>query len=45
MRTVAELLALIAAGVGREGFLAAARERSRGRFAHGCSPHLCYAPS
>lgn len=44
VRTVAELLGLIRAGIDREGFLAAARERSRRRFAHGCSPYLCYFP-
>jgi len=44
VRTVAELLALIQSGVGREEFLAAARERSLGRFAHGCSPYYCYFP-
>jgi U32 family peptidase len=44
VRTVKELLGLIDAGVGREEFRAAARSRSRGRFAHGCSPYLCYCP-
>jgi putative protease len=44
VRTVAELLGMIAGGVGREEFHAAARERSRARFAHGCSPYLCYFP-
>jgi hypothetical protein len=44
VRTVAELLALIDSGIDREGFRAVARERSRARFAHGCSPYLCYAP-
>jgi hypothetical protein len=44
VRTVAELLALIRSGVGREEFLTAARERSQGRFTHGCSPYLCYFP-
>lgn len=41
---VAELLALIRSGIGREEFRVAARERSRSRFAHGCSPYLCYCP-
>ena len=44
VRTVAELLALIRSGIGREEFRLAARERSRSRFAHGCSPYLCYFP-
>ena len=44
VRAVAELLGLIAAGVGRDEFLAAARNRSHGRFSHGCSPYLCYFP-
>jgi putative protease len=44
VRTCAELIALIRGGIGREEFRAAARERSRARFAHGCSPYLCYAP-
>ena len=42
--TVAALLALVRSGIGREEFRAAARERSLGRFAHGCSPYLCYCP-
>jgi putative protease len=42
--TVRELLGLVDTGIGREEFLAAARERSHGRFAHGCSPYLCYFP-
>jgi putative protease len=42
VRTTSELLALIDAGIGREEFLAAARERSLGRLMHGCSPYLCY---
>lgn len=41
---IAELLALIQSGIGRDEFHAAARERSLGRFAHGCSPYLCYYP-
>jgi U32 family peptidase len=44
VRTVAGLLALIRTGVGRAEFLAAARERSRERFEHGCRPYLCYFP-
>jgi putative protease len=44
VRTVAELLGMIAGGIGREEFLAAARRRSRARFPHGCSPCLCYFP-
>jgi putative protease len=44
VRTVAGLLGMIGAGASREEFLQAARERSRGRFAHGCSPYLCYFP-
>jgi len=44
VRTVAELIGLIDAGSGREQFCAAAREFARGRFAHGCSPYLCYYP-
>ena len=44
VRTVKELLGLIAAGIGRDEFRAAARDRSRGRFAHECSPYLCYFP-
>jgi putative protease len=44
VRTVAGLLGLIDAGIGREEFRAAARERSLARFAHGCSPYLCYFP-
>ena len=42
--TVRDLLKLVDGGIGREEFLAAARERSLGRFGHGCSPHLCYFP-
>jgi putative protease len=45
VRTVAELLALVGTGVGREEFRAEARRRSRGRFAHRCSPYLCYFPA
>lgn len=44
VRTVAELLALIRAGIGREEYLEEARRRSRARFTHGCSPRLCYFP-
>lgn len=44
VRAVAELLGLIGAGIGREEFLARARERALGRFTHRCSPYLCYAP-
>lgn len=44
VRTVAELIAMIRGGVDREAFRAAARERSRERFSHGCSPWLCYFP-
>ncbi len=44
VRTVGELLGLIAAGIGRDEFLAAALDRSRGRFGHRCDPHLCYFP-
>jgi len=44
VRTVAELLALIRSGIGREELRIAARERSLGRFSHGCSPYLCYFP-
>jgi putative protease len=44
VRTLAELIALLASGIDRESFRAEARERSRGRFSHGCSPYLCYAP-
>ncbi|HWR98337.1 MAG TPA: U32 family peptidase [Candidatus Methanoperedens sp.] len=44
VRTVGELLALVASGVGRQEYLAAARARSRARFAHGCNPYLCYFP-
>ena len=44
VRTVSDLLALCRSGAGREEFLAVARGRSRGRFAHGCSPYLCYCP-
>lgn len=44
VRTVGELLGLIAGGAGREEFRAAARARSHSRFAHGCSPYLCYFP-
>ncbi|MHB8834617.1 MAG: U32 family peptidase [Candidatus Methylomirabilia bacterium] len=42
--TVKGLLDGIAAGIGREEFRAEAVGRSRGRFAHGCSPFLCYFP-
>jgi len=42
--TVKELLGLIAAGIGREDYLAEARRRSCGRFAHRCDPRLCYFP-
>ncbi len=42
--TVKELLGLIAAGIGREAFLGEARRRSQRRFAHDCSPYLCYFP-
>jgi putative protease len=44
VRTAAELLALIEAGIGREEFRAQARNRSLGRFVHGCNPYLCYFP-
>lgn len=44
VRTVADLLALIRGGAGRQEFVVAARERSRSRFSHGCSPYLCYFP-
>jgi hypothetical protein len=44
VKTAKEMLGLIEAGIGREKFLVAARERSRARFRHGCSPHLCYFP-
>jgi putative protease len=44
VRTIAELLALIRSGIGREEFRVAARARSLARFAHGCSPYLCYFP-
>ncbi len=44
VRTVADLLGLIAGGGGREEFRAAARLASLGRFSHGCSPYLCYYP-
>jgi len=44
VRTIKELLERIAAGIGREEFRAEAIGRSRGRFAHGCSPCLCYFP-
>jgi putative protease len=44
VRTIRELGALITAGADRAAFLEAARERSRGRFGHGCSPYLCYCP-
>lgn len=44
VRTVNDLLRRIDAGLGREEFLALARERSRDRFSHGCSPYLCYFP-
>jgi len=44
VRTIVELLGFIGSGSGREEFLASARERSRGRFAHGCNPYLCYFP-
>jgi putative protease len=42
VNTVRELLELVDGGIGREEFLAVARERSLGRFGHGCSPYLCY---
>jgi len=44
VRRVRELLALLASGIGRDEFRAAALAHSRGRFAHGCSPYLCYFP-
>ena len=44
VRTIKELLDLIAAGIGREDYLVEARRRSRARFSHGCSPYLCYYP-
>jgi hypothetical protein len=41
---VRDLIVLIESGIGRGEFLADARARSRGRFAHGCDPRLCYFP-
>jgi len=44
VRTVKELLGLIAAGIARDDYLAEARQRSCARFAHRCDPRLCYFP-
>jgi putative protease len=41
---IGELLGLIAAGVGREDYLAEARKRSCGHLSHRCDPRLCYCP-
>jgi putative protease len=44
VRTIVRLLESIRGGVGREQFMEIARERSRNRFSHDCSPYLCYFP-
>jgi len=41
---IADLLALIAGGIGRDAFRDRARALSRARLSHRCSPYLCYFP-